>query len=151
MKFNIKKFNELTSMEIYEIGKIRQEVFVVEQNCPYLDFDEKDFNSYHIFLKDEKTNKMFCYSRVLAPGLSYDTASIGRVLVLKEYRKRGYARKLLLESIKVVKEFFKKNEITIGAQYYLKDFYSSLGFKEISDVYDEDGIPHIDMYLKILD
>lgn len=149
MDFKIKKFDELTPMEVYEIGKIRQEVFVVEQNCPYLDFDEKDFNSYHIFARDEKTDKMFCYSRVLAPGLSYDTASIGRVMVLQKYRKYGYARKLVIKSIETVKEVFKKDEITIGAQNYLKDFYSSLGFKAISDVYDEDGIPHIDMYLKL--
>lgn len=149
MDFKIKKFDELTPMEVYEIGKIRQEVFVVEQNCPYLDFDEKDFNSYHIFARDEKTDKMFCYSRVLAPGLSYDTASIGRVMVLQKYRKYGYARELVIKSIETVKEVFKKDEITIGAQNYLKDFYSSLGFKAISDVYDEDGIPHIDMYLKL--
>ncbi len=150
MEFFIKKFDELTTTELYEIGKVRQEVFVVEQNCPYLDFDEKDLKSLHIYLKDRDSDKIVCYARVLAPGLSYDTASIGRVMVLSDYRKHGYARKLVLECINSVKNILKENEITIGAQFYLKDFYSSIGFKVISDVYDEDGIPHIDMYIKLV-
>lgn len=149
MEFFIKKFDELTTTELYEIGKVRQEVFVVEQNCSYLDFDEKDFNSLHVYLRDKNSNKIICYARVLAPGLSYDTASIGRVMVLKDYRKHGYARKLVLECIDCVRNIFGENEITIGAQFYLKDFYSSVGFTAVSDVYDEDGIPHIDMYMKL--
>ena len=149
MEFFIKKFDELTTTELYEIGKVRQEVFVVEQNCPYLDFDEKDFDSLHVYLKNEDTDKIICYARVLAPGLSYDTASIGRVMVLSNYRKYGYARKLVLQCIDCVKNSMGKNEITIGAQFYLKDFYSSVGFTAVSDVYDEDGIPHIDMYMKL--
>ena len=149
MKFSIKSFDKLTARELYEIGKIRQEVFVVEQNCPYLDFDEKDFDSLHVYSKDEDTDKIICYARVLAPGLSYDTASIGRVMVLSNYRKYGYARKLVLQCIKKKKNIMGKNEITIGAQSYLKDFYSSVGFTAVSDVYDEDGIPHIDMYMKL--
>ena len=149
MKFFIKSFDELTTKELYEIGKVRQEVFVVEQNCPYLDFDEKDFKSLHIYLKDTDNNKIMCYARVLAPGLSYDTASIGRVMVLNAYRKNGYARKLVLQCIDCVKNILKEKEITIGAQFYLKDFYSSLGFNAVSDVYDEDGIPQIDMYMKL--
>ena len=149
MKFYIKKFEELSALEVYEIGKIRQEVFVVEQNCPYLDFDNKDLKCYHIFAKDEEKDRIICYSRVIPKNLSYDTPSIGRVLVDKEYRYNRYARKLLLQSIEVVKNSFPNENITIGAQYYLRDFYHSLGFEEISERYDEDGIPHIDMFLKL--
>ncbi|WP_130889812.1 MULTISPECIES: GNAT family N-acetyltransferase [Fusobacterium] len=149
MEFSIKRFDELSARELYEIGKIRQEVFVVEQNCSYLDFDEKDFDSLHIYSRDKDTGKIICYARVLAKGLSYDTVSIGRVMVLNSYRKYGYARKLVLQCIECVKNIFGENEITIGAQFYLKDFYSSVGFTAVSDVYDEDGIPHIDMYMQL--
>lgn len=149
MKFYIKKFEELSNFEIYEIGKLRQEVFIVEQNCPYLDFDNKDLLSYHIFAKDEINNKIICYSRIIPKNLSYSSPTIGRVLVDKNYRHNGYARKLLLCSIDAVKFYFPNENITIGAQYYLLDFYRSLGFKAISEKYDEDEIPHIDMILNL--
>lgn len=113
MKFSIKSFDELTARELYEIGKIRQEVFVVEQNCPYLDFDEKDFDSLHVYSKDEDTDKIICYARVLASGLSYDTASIGRVMVLSNYRKYGYARKLVLQCIDCVKNIMGKMKLLL--------------------------------------
>ena len=89
-----------------------------------------------------------CYCRILPRGLSYPEVSIGRVLTNEKYRKKGLARKILLQAIEVAKEKFEAREITIGAQNYLKDFYSSLGFVSISEVYDEDGIPHIDMQLR---
>ena len=105
---------------------------------------------YHVFAKDEEKDRIICYSRVIPKNLSYDTPSIGRVLVDRDYRHHGYARKLLLQSIEVVKNSFPNENITIGAQYYLRDFYHSLGFEEISERYDEDGIPHVDMFLKLV-
>ena len=149
MKVIIKKFEELSGKEIYEIGKLRSEVFVVEQKCLYLDLDGKDEKSIHIYFLDESSYEIICYCRVLRKGVSYKTSSIGRVVTNPKYRGQGYARKLLLEAIGVVRDKFKENEITIGAQNYLRAFYESLGFKAISDIYDEDGIPHIDMNLKI--
>ena len=149
MKVIIKKFEELSGKEIYEIGKLRSEVFVIEQKCLYLDLDGKDEKSIHIYFLDESSYEIICYCRVLRKGVSYKTSSIGRVVTNPKYRGQGYARKLLLEAIGVVRDKFKENEITIGAQNYLRAFYESLGFKAISDIYDEDGIPHIDMNLKI--
>lgn len=147
--FILKKFDELSNEELYEIMKLRQDVFIIEQKCIYSDLDRNDKEALHLFLKDEKTDEVICYSRILKPGQTYKTASIGRVLVNKKYRNQGYARKLISKSIKCVKEELKENEITIGAQNYLKEFYKSFGFEIISDVYDDEGIPHVDMYLKI--
>lgn len=149
MKVIIKKFEELSGKEIYEIGKLRSEIFVIEQKCLYLDLDGKDEKSIHIYFLDESSYEIICYCRVLRKGVSYKTSSIGRVVTNPKYRGQGYARKLLLEAIEVVRDKFKENEITIGAQNYLRTFYESLGFKAISDIYNEDGIPHIDMNLKI--
>lgn len=148
MKITIKSFNELTAEEIYEIAKIRSEVFVVEQNCVYLDLDGKDFDSYHLYIKNK--DNIVAYCRVIKKGLSYDTISIGRVLTAVNERGKGYARELLEEAIRFIFEELKEESITIGAQNYLRDFYTSLGFRAISEVYDEDGIPHVDMNLKIL-
>ena len=144
MKIVLKSFEELSGKEVYKIGELRNQVFIVEQNCPYLDLDGKDFKSLHLYFLDE----IMCYCRILPRGLSYPEVSIGRVLTNEKYRKKGLARKILLQAIEVAKEKFEAREITIGAQNYLKDFYSSLGFVSISEVYDEDGIPHIDMQLR---
>lgn len=148
MKIITKRFEELTSREIYEIGQLRSQVFVVEQKCIYLDLDGKDERARHIYFLDEASNEIICYCRVLEKGVTYETSSIGRVLTNPKYRGQGYARKLLTMAIEIVRDIYKDSEITIGAQSYLREFYSSLGFKCISDVYDEDGIPHIDMNLK---
>jgi len=147
MNLEIKKFDELTIFELYEILRIRSEIFVVEQNCVYNDPDNKDLDAVHIMIKEE--NHIVAYIRVLKPGVSYkDAASIGRVLVIKEARKKGLARKIVQVGIDYIKENFKNDKITIGAQEYLKTFYESLEFVGISEVYLEDGIPHLDMTYK---
>ncbi|HAS79641.1 MAG TPA: GNAT family N-acetyltransferase [Fusobacteriaceae bacterium] len=143
MNVEIKKFDELTGREIYEILKIRSEVFVVEQNCIYNDVDEKDMESVHIFFKEKE--KIISYIRVIKPGISYDNASIGRVLVVLEERRRGLAKKIVQEGINYIINIWNEEKITIGAQEYLINFYKDLGFKPISQVYLEDGIPHLDM------
>ena len=141
-----KKFDELTLEELYEILKLRSEVFVVEQNCIYNDIDGKDKTSFHVIIKEN--NEITAYLRVLPPGISYENASLGRVLVAKDARGMGYAKAIVTEGINCVLRNFNTNKITIGAQEYLKDFYSEFGFKPVSEVYDEDGIPHLDMTLE---
>ncbi|MBC2853614.1 GNAT family N-acetyltransferase [Cetobacterium sp. 2G large] len=143
-----KKFEELTLEELYEILKLRSEVFVVEQNCIYNDIDGKDKASFHVIIKEN--NEITAYLRVLPPGISYENASLGRVLVAKDARGMGYAKAIVTEGINCVLRNFNTNKITIGAQEYLKDFYSEFGFKPVSEVYDEDGIPHLDMTLNIV-
>lgn len=143
-----KKFDELTLEELYEILKLRSEVFVVEQNCIYNDIDGKDKTSFHVIIKEN--NEITAYLRVLPPGISYENASLGRVLVAKDARGMGYAKAIVTEGINCVLRNFNTNKITIGAQEYLKDFYSEFGFKPVSEVYDEDGIPHLDMTLNIV-
>ena len=143
MIIEIKKFNELTINELYELLKLRAEVFIVEQKCIFNDIDDKDLKSIHIMIKTN--NKIEAYLRVLEPGVSYSNSSVGRVLVAKDSRKNGLARKIVKEGINYIINNFQNKNITIGAQEYLKDFYESLGFKAISQVYLEDGIPHLDM------
>lgn len=146
MQVHVKSFDKLTSREVYEIGKLRSEVFVVEQNCVYLDLDGKDYHCVHFFT--ELDGKITSYLRVLPPGLSYEHASIGRVLVNPEYRGRNLAVENIKSAIQYIFVVMRYDHITIGAQKYLENFYSSFGFKRISEDYDEDGIIHVDMELK---
>ncbi|MHA4989237.1 GNAT family N-acetyltransferase [Cetobacterium somerae] len=138
-----KKFNELTLEELYEILKLRSEVFVVEQKCIYNDIDGKDLTSSHIMIKEN--GKIKAYLRALQPGVSYEDASLGRVLVSPDARGKGYAKVIVVKGVEYILNNFNTTKITIGAQEYLKNFYSEIGFKPISEVYDEDGIPHLDM------
>lgn len=144
MNFKIKKFGELTPDELYEILRIRNEVFVIEQTCIFQDCDQKDQKSYHLFSIDN--GKIIAYLRILEKGVSYSEISIGRVLVDKKYRGKGLARDILLKSLDFIENDLNEKEIRISAQKYLVDFYESLGFSIASDVYLEDGIPHIDMF-----
>ena len=138
-----KKFNELTLEELYEILKLRSEVFVVEQKCIYNDIDGKDLTSSHIMIKEN--GKIKAYLRALQPGVSYEDDSLGRVLVSPDARGKGYAKVIVTKGVEYILINFNTTKITIGAQEYLKNFYSEIGFKPISEVYDEDGIPHLDM------
>lgn len=146
MNWIVKSFSELTTEELYEILKLRNDVFIVEQNCPYLDIDGKDKESYHLFLKDR--NKIVAYLRILKKGVSYKEPSIGRVLVKNDYRRKSISRKMLLKGISFIENNLKEKEIKIQAESYLENFYSSLGFKKLSDSYLLDNIPHIDMIYK---
>ena len=141
-----KKFEHLTVAELYEIMKLRSQVFVVEQNCVYLDADDKDVKAYHLFTYVE--NNVAAYARLLPQNISYEEASIGRVITSPLFRKQGLGILLMQESIRQTKELFKTSAIKIGAQLYLQKFYEGLGFTQTSAEYDEDGIPHIEMVLK---
>ena len=146
MNWELKKFKELKAEEIYKILEIRNEVFIVEQQCAYQDCDGKDENAYHLYLQDN--DKIIAYLRILKKGVSYDEISIGRVLVHKNYRGKGIAREMMLKAINFIESNLNEKEIKIQAQSYLVNFYKSLGFKETSNEYLEDNIPHIDMLYK---
>ncbi|WP_291632822.1 GNAT family N-acetyltransferase [Clostridium sp.] len=143
MKWEIKEFNDLSSDELYEILKIRSEVFVVEQKCIYEDCDGKDRKSYHLFATENE--KIFAYLRILEKGVSYNETSIGRVLTNKEYRAKGLAKQMMLRAIEFIENNLNEKIIRISAQEYLLNFYSSLGFVKVTDVYLEDDIPHVEM------
>jgi len=140
-----KKFDELTAAELYSIMQLRNEVFVVEQNCVYQDADDKDLLSMHLCGWDG--TKLVAYTRIIPQGISYTEASIGRVVTSPAYRKTGAGRQLMKESISRCFGQFNCNAIKIGAQVYLTAFYESLGFAPCSSQYLEDGIPHIEMIL----
>jgi ElaA protein len=140
-----KSFSELNNNELYDILKLRSEVFVVEQQCVFLDMDDKDKESWHLIGSNEK--EIAAYVRILPPGLSYAEMSIGRVVTSPRARKKGAGRILMLKAISICIETFGNQPIRIGAQLYLKNFYNSLGFEPCSDVYLEDGIEHIEMLM----
>ncbi|MBV1821387.1 GNAT family N-acetyltransferase, partial [Bacteroidales bacterium MSK.15.36] len=139
MNWNVKKFEELKCEEIYKILQIRNKIFIVEQKCVYQDCDGKDKKSYHLYLEDK--GEIISYLRILPRKVSYNEVSIGRVLVNKNYRGTGIARKMMIEAINFIEKNLGEKEIKIQAQCYLIDFYKSLGFKEISNEYLEDNIP----------
>ncbi|WP_456274783.1 GNAT family N-acetyltransferase [Bacillus sp. AK031] len=146
MSWNIKKFDELTNSELYNLLKERTLVFVVEQNCPYLEVDGKDPFSYHLFKEDD--GEIIAYLRILPAGVSYQEVSIGRVFVTKEYRGQGLADELLSKGLEFIEKELNETTVKIQAQDYLRKFYGSFGFQAISETYLEDNIPHVDMLLK---
>lgn len=143
MEIIIKKFQELQLEELYDILRVRAEVFVVEQNCPYLDPDGKDKNSEHLILKEN--GEVVAYARILKPGISYEESSIGRVLVTEKFRGKSFGKKLVQEAIDYILQVWRERSIRISAQAYLLKFYGELGFKPVSEIYMEDDIPHIEM------
>lgn len=145
INWTIKTFNKLTADELYAIMQLRNEVFVVEQNCVYQDADNKDRDALHFCGWFE--HKLVAYTRILPPGLAFTEASIGRVVTSPSYRRTGFGRVLMKKSIEHTFNAFNCSGIRIGAQVYLRAFYSSLGFIPESEIYLEDGIPHIEMIL----
>jgi len=145
MNWVCKKFDELGPGELYSILKLRSEVFVVEQNCVFLDQDDKDQVCHH--LSGWQDNKLVAYARILAPGISYGESSIGRIVTSPSARGKGAGRELVNHSITTLYTLHGKQVIRIGAQYYLKGFYESFGFEQAGPIYLEDGIQHIEMLL----
>ena len=144
----IKKFDELTLNELYDILKLRVDIFVVEQNSPYGELDNKDKESIHIFYREN--GEITAYLRIIPKFLSYESVSMGRICVKQEFRSRKLGREIVKDAINYIEKDLKEYIITIGAQEYLKDFYASFDFKPVSDIYDEDGIKHLDMQRKCL-
>lgn len=141
--WKIKTFENLSVNELYDILRLRSEIFVVEQNCVYLDLDGKDKLALHLF--GEFEGKIVGYSRLFNPGITFDNASIGRVVVDANYRNRKWGHDLMRKAIAEIKSHYGESQITIGAQLYLKKFYESHGFVQTSEMYLEDDIPHIEM------
>ena len=141
--WHIKRFEELTTRELYQILQLRNEVFVVEQNCVYQDADGKDDKAFHLFL--EKNGQIIAYVRIFKPGDYFERASIGRVVVHPDYRRQKLGNKLMQKAINFVTGTLQKNTIEISAQTYLQKFYNDLGFKATGEEYLEDGLPHIRM------
>ena len=142
--WEIKEFDELSNIELYSILSLRAEVFVVEQNCPYQDAYGKDLKSLHLMGRDENGN-LITYSRIVPPGVSFTEVSIGRVVSSPKLRGTGAGKALMTKSIEVINQKYGTAPIRIGAQLYLKKFYESFGFIQISEEYLEDNIPHIEM------
>ncbi|MGP4107535.1 GNAT family N-acetyltransferase [Virgibacillus sp. L01] len=143
MDLFIKSFDKLTNDELYALLKLRVDVFVVEQDCPYPELDNYDQQAMHYFLK---INGEFAANvRILPSNSKYEEVSIGRVLVLKKFRRHGYAQEIMQKAIDYIVNEWNEKRIKVQGQEYLNDFYSGLGFEQVSDSYLEDGIPHIDM------
>ncbi len=143
INWTLKQFEELAPAELYAILRLRSEVFVVEQNCVFLDMDDKDQQCFHLL--GYENDLLAAYTRLVPPGVAYELPSIGRVVTSPAARKSGYGRQLMEKSIEETNRLFGPQRIKIGAQLYLRNFYSSLGFEQTSAVYLEDGIDHIEM------
>ncbi|NJX13991.1 GNAT family N-acetyltransferase [Tamlana crocina] len=139
----VKSFEELTKQELYKLLQLRNQVFVLEQHCIYLDLDGKDQKALHVL--GYKNKELIAYTRIFKPGDYLEEASIGRVLVVKNERKHHYGNQIMEASIMAIKEYFETQVIQISAQCYLRKFYGDLGFSEFGEEYLEDDIPHIGM------
>ncbi len=141
-------FSELTVFDLYEVLRLRQNVFIVEQNCPYPDADGKDIHGYHLLGWEPQageSKKLLAYLRVLPPGISYTELSMGRIITAPEVRRTGLGIVLMEEGFRRIASTFGSQPIRISAQAHLKGFYQQFGFRQVSDPYDEDGILHIEM------
>lgn len=139
----IKAFKDLSTSDLYQVLRLRSEVFVVEQDCIYQDIDGKDEKALHVL--GLKENTIVAYSRIFKPGDYFDMASIGRVVVKKSERKYGYGHEIMKASIESINQVFNETQIKISAQKYLEKFYKQHGFIKQGEEYLEDGIPHICM------
>ena len=144
LNFVVKTFQELSPLEIYEVLRLRSEVFVVEQNCVYQDIDNKDQKAFHVL--GFKENQLIAYSRIFDAGDYFDVPSIGRIVVQEKERQFKYGHKLVYTSIQFILQNFQEKNILISAQTYLTKFYNSHGFVQKGKEYLEDGIPHIKMW-----
>jgi ElaA protein len=145
MELTVKHFSELNAEELFEIYKLRVSVFVVEQECPYQEVDDADRTAYHIWLRDE--DGIEAYARVLPAGVTFPTATIGRVIAVK--RRCGLGTKIVTAAIDTARDRLGADRITIEAQTYARSLYEKAGFRQTSEEFLEDGIPHIRMELEL--
>jgi|SRR5690554_1034579 len=143
MQIEIRTFSELTLQELYDILRLRSEIFVMEQDCVYQDIDNRDQKALHILGMED--GFLVAYARCFRPGIYFREAAIGRILVRENYRRMGYGHKITKAAIDAINTKFKADKIKISAQVYLVIFYESHGFKTVGERYLEDGIPHIAM------
>ena len=135
-----KTFYELDTEDLYQILRLRSEVFVVEQDCVYQDIDNKDHNAIHLYYKEN--NEIVAYTRIFKAGDYYKNPCIGRVVVSKKNRGNDIGKKIMIDSMEYIKQNIKGEKIELSAQKYLDKFYKDLGFYKIGEDYLEDGIPH---------
>ena len=143
MQYTMKTFDELTNIELYEILKLREEVFILEQACIYPDIDGKDEHAQHLMAFDH--GKLVACLRILDKGVTFEESSIGRVIVSKNHRRRGIAKEMMQQAIDFIGCKMKEARIKISAQAYTIPFYESVGFNVVSGEYMEDGILHVEM------
>ena len=143
LSWSWKTFDQLSKEELYELLSLRQSIFVVEQKSWYLDADGLDNCSLHLLVK--LNDILLGYLRLLPPKVKYDTPSIGRIAILENYRGNKIGSRLVKEGMQKSSETFSTLSLTISAQEYLIKFYEAHGFKVFGEVYDEDGIPHVQM------
>lgn len=141
----LKSFAQLTTDELYALLRLRNEVFIVEQNCPFPDLDGRDQQCHHLLGFDAERGALLAYTRLVPPELVYEYPSIGRVVTSVEARGLGVGRELMQRSISEMTRLYGPCTIKIGAQEYLRDFYGSFGFMQSGEGYLEDGIEHIPM------
>ena len=146
MKFEIKEFHQLSTNELYSILKIRQEVFIIEQNCNYLDCDGLDLKAIHMSLKIG--GELIAYLRMIKPNILSENIVLGRILVSINERDKNIGKEMMLQAINFLEEQYPNLSIEISAQSYLIDFYNQFGFNIIGEEYLEDNIPHIKMIKK---
>ncbi len=144
MQWECSSFSELSPKALYKILKARAEVFIVEQQCAYLDIDGIDEHAHHLVLYAD-SGELIAYARLVPPHLKFQEPSIGRVLTTQAARGKGFGRQLMQESISRLTALYPNSPIRISAQAYLEGFYNTFGFVRVSDNYDEDGILHLDM------
>ncbi len=146
LKYAERTFSQLSALALFDILKLRVDVFVVEQQCAYPELDEYDRHSETRHLSGRNdVGELIAYVRLLPPGLRYPEANLGRFVVRADSRKQGIAHQLMEKSLQEISSFWPKNSIRISAQEYLQRFYSQYGFIRVSDMYLEDGISHVEM------
>jgi len=146
-KWQWSSFEKLSTGDLYAVLEMRQQVFILEQQCLYLDIDAIDQRAYHLMGWHERDGEreLVAYLRAVGPGVKYREASLGRVLSAKSVRGTGIGKQLLVEGIRRIEQQFPGHRIRISAQQYLERFYVGLGFRVTSEPYSEDGIAHVEM------
>lgn len=145
MQLLVKHFTELSVAELYAILRARQDVFVVEQNCPFPEIDGKDLDAYHLWF--EENGEILAYARVLDRGVSFETPAVGRVISIR--RREGLGSRILIEGIRIAREKYSAEAVMLEAQVYARKLYEKQGFVQVSEEFLEDGIPHIIMRLEL--
>jgi ElaA protein len=143
-KWKFCSYDDLTKKELHQLIILRQNVFIVEQNCPYQDADKKDFNSHHLMGYDQN-NQLIAYLRIVGPGVSYKEVSLGRILTHISYRGTGLGKVTVKMGLQYAESIFGKVAIKISAQSHLVSFYKTFNFESTGKEYLEDDIPHTEM------